>query len=77
MTDEKEIESALEAAQKKPIHLMEEIRKYIDHIHPYRDGASSGRVLDAADTFLTQYKGKLKKKPLNLFRFIKMKIKLR
>ena len=77
VTDEKEIESALEAAQKKPIHLMEEIKKYIDHIHPYRDGASSGRVLDAADTFLTQYKGKLKKKPLNLFRFIKMKIRHR
>jgi len=75
VTKENEIENAIELAEKKPEPLMSEIKKYVNHIHPYRDGNSSGRVLDAADTFLRQYKGKLKRKPLNFFRRIKMRIK--
>lgn len=75
VTRENEIEKALLLAEKKPKPLMNEIKKYTNQIHPYMDGNSSGRVLDAADTFLRQYKGKLKRKPLNFFRRIKMRIK--
>jgi hypothetical protein len=54
---------------------MDEIKKYTDLIHPYRDGKSSMRVLDAAETFIREYRGKIKRKPLNLFRRIKMRWK--
>jgi len=75
VTKENQIENALEYAKKKPKQLMDEIKKYTNSIHPYRDGNSSRRVLDATDTFLNQYKGKLGKKPLNIVRRIKMRMK--
>jgi len=75
VTKESQIENALEYAKKKPKQLMDEIKKYTNSIHPYRDGDSSRRVLDATDTFLNQYKGKLRKKPLNIVRRIKMRMK--
>lgn len=70
-----EVEDAIEKALQRPPELMENIRKYMDWIHPYRDGKSSGRVLDAIDDFEKNYKGKIKKKPLNLFRKLKLRKK--
>ncbi|MFR9165349.1 MAG: CDP-glycerol glycerophosphotransferase family protein [Dysgonomonas sp.] len=69
------LEAAIEKALSKPADLMENIRNFMDQVHPYRDGKSSARILDAVDDFEKNYKGKLKKKPLNLFRKLKMRKK--
>lgn len=69
------VEGALEEALTRPTELMQNIRRYIDWLHPYRDGKSSGRILDAIDEFDKKYKGKLKKKPLNIIRKLKMRKK--
>jgi len=64
---------AIETALTRPPALMERIHAYADHIHPYRDGRSSQRVLDAVDDFIARDLGHLKSKPLNLLRKIKMR----
>ncbi len=71
-----ELEQAIEYALMRPANLMKEIRKYADWLHPYRDGRSSERVLDATEAFLASGYGKLKRKPLNLARRISTRKKL-
>ncbi|MDQ1362222.1 MAG: hypothetical protein QG652_82 [Pseudomonadota bacterium] len=68
-----EIESALAYALTRPPELMKEIQKYGDTIHPYRDGKSSARVLQATDEFVAHDLGHLKSKPFNLWRKIQMR----
>ena len=63
-----EIEQALATALERPEELMQNTRMYTDALHPYRDGHSSERVLEATDKFIDQYAVTLKPKPLNLFR---------
>ncbi len=53
--------------------LMQAIRDYGDAIHPYRDGRSSERVLDAIDAFLAQGGRNRRRKPLNLWRKLKLR----
>jgi CDP-glycerol glycerophosphotransferase (TagB/SpsB family) len=72
-----EIEPALKQALSRPDELIEEIKEYGDFIHPYRDGKSSERVLQATDDFIINYKGKIKPKPLNLGRKLQMRKKLK
>jgi len=72
-----ELEDAIETALTHPAELMKEVRKYADWLHPYRDGKSSERVLDATEEFLANNYGKLKPKPLNLGRRISTRKKLR
>ena len=43
---------SIERALARPPDLMDAIRQYADSIHPYRDGRSSERVLDAVDQFI-------------------------
>lgn len=68
-----EVEPALERALSRPEELMKAIQEYGDSIHPYRDGKSSERVLQATDDFIIHYKDHLKPKPLNLWRKLKMR----
>lgn len=75
--NEEEVEGALEEALSRPEHLMEHIHNYTMHHEPHRDGKNSERVLEAVDDFITNYKGKLKPKPLNLWRKFKIRIKAR
>jgi len=56
--------------------IMKNARNYIAAMHPYRDGLSSLRVLQAVDTFISEYKGRLKNKPINLFRRLKCRMRL-
>lgn len=65
----------IEKALQRPADLMENIRLFMDQVHPFRDGKSSARILDAVDDFIANYKGKIKKKPLNLFRKLKLRKK--
>lgn len=68
-----DVEPALEHALSRPEELMKAIQQYGDSIHPYRDGKSSERVLQATDDFIANYLGHLKPKPLNLWRKIQMR----
>lgn len=68
-----EIEGAITKALRRPEDLMRNIRMFMGEVHPYRDGKSSARILDATDDFIQNYQGKLKKKPLILYRKLKLR----
>ncbi len=70
-----EIDAAIEHALTRPPELMQNIANYTAHHEAHRDGHNSERVLEAVDDFVKNYKGKLKRKPLNLLR--KLKIRMR
>jgi CDP-glycerol glycerophosphotransferase (TagB/SpsB family) len=72
-----ELEGAIETALTQPAELMTEVRNYADWLHPYRDGRSSERVLNATEEFLKTDYGKLKRKPLNLGRRLGVRRKLK
>lgn len=62
------LENAIAHALTKPEALMAAIDKYANSIHPYQDGKSSERVLDACEEFLLQGQAGLQRKPMNLWR---------
>jgi UDP-N-acetylglucosamine 2-epimerase len=63
-----DVDAAIDLALSKPPSLMAAIQTHGDDIHPYRDGRSSERVLDATDAMIAAGKAKLHRKPLNLVR---------
>lgn len=68
-----QFEPAIRRALSRPPTLMAAIRDYGDSIHPYRDGRSSERVLDAIDAFIAAGASNRKPKPLNLWRKLKIR----
>jgi CDP-glycerol glycerophosphotransferase (TagB/SpsB family) len=76
ITDPDELEGALAYALTRPEKLMSEINGFVDRFHPYRDGLSSQRVLDAVKDFADSGSNDLKSKPLNLIRKFKIRRKL-
>lgn len=75
ITRAEEIEESLAYAFTKPKEVMENIETFIESTHPYSDGKSSERVIDACLDFLEH--GKIKAKPLNLIRRYKIRKKLK
>ena len=75
ITNPNEIEAAITYALTKPTSLMQSIERYCQELHPYTDGKSSQRVLIAANEFLHKNE-KLKPKPINFFRNLKMRKEL-
>lgn len=75
--DPAEIGPAIEKALTHPQALMDNIRRYTTMHEPHRDGRNSARVLDAVDDFIAHHQGRIKAKPLNLFRKLKLRWKLR
>jgi len=71
-----EIEKSLEEAFSYPKRIMDEIDTYIEFTHPYSDGKSSKRIVDATISFLEKDRSYLKRKPLNLLRKYQMRKKL-
>ncbi len=71
-----EIEDALDQALQYPAELIKEIDKFAEFSHPYSDGKSSERVIQACIDFLHQDKSHLKPKPLNLIRKYKIRKQL-
>ena len=63
-----DIENELEYAMTYPSDKLALIKKYIEQIHPYFDGKSSRRVIDATIDFLHRDKSHLRPKPANLAR---------
>lgn len=70
------LESILEQAICGDNTSVEKIKHYSNTIHPYQDGKSSERVLDAIDSLVERGTTHLKAKPLNLVRRFKMRRKL-
>ncbi|NDW18184.1 CDP-glycerol--poly(glycerophosphate) glycerophosphotransferase [Dysgonomonas sp. 216] len=70
------LENAIETAMSYPDQLMNNIDSFMNKVHPFKDGKSSARILDAVDYFDKNYKGKIKKKPLNLLRKLKLRKKV-
>jgi CDP-glycerol glycerophosphotransferase (TagB/SpsB family) len=64
---------AIERALSRPADLMQAVRTYADSIHPYRDGRSSERVLDAVDAFIAQGARNPRPKPRNWWRKLKIR----
>ncbi len=67
---------ALERALARPPRLMEAIRRYTAQHEAHRDGHNAARVLDAVDDFAVRFRGRLRPKPLNLFRKLKLRWRL-
>jgi CDP-glycerol glycerophosphotransferase (TagB/SpsB family) len=65
---EADVVPALRQALTRPEALMRAIHEYADRIHPYRDGKSSERVLDATREAIDLGRAGLAPKPLNLWR---------
>ena len=76
VTDPAQLEPAISMALSQPADLMKKIEAYVAYIHPYRDGRSSERVLDAAEAMLRDGRKGLKDKPWNLLRNLKERRKL-
>ena len=70
------IERSFDLALSRPKDLISEIEKFAMFSHPYSDGKSSGRVINACIEFLHTDKTYLKRKPLNLIRRYKIRKQL-
>lgn len=72
--DPARFEPAIARALSRPPELMAAVRAYADSIHPYYDGRSSERILDAIDDFVANGGvATLRRKPLNLWRKLKIR----
>ncbi len=71
-----QFEPAIERALSRPAGLLGAIRAYADQIHPYPDGRSSERVLDAIDRFIAEGASNRQPKPMNLWRKLKIRRRL-
>ena len=71
-----QLQAAISQGLTRPAELMEQIRLFNQQLHPYTDGASSQRVLDAIDEVLAGKYPVQHKKPLNLRRNFKARRKL-
>lgn len=71
------IEKAFNEALTYPEPLLSFIDDYIKELHPYSDGKSSQRIINASISYLNKDKSGLKTKPLNLIRKFKIRKKLK
>jgi len=67
---------ALERALSRPADIMQAIEEHTRATHPYADGHSSERILQAADALADKGLGHLKPKPRNIIRHMKMRKQL-
>ncbi|MDO6598080.1 CDP-glycerol glycerophosphotransferase [Oceanihabitans sp. 2_MG-2023] len=71
-----DLEKIFRKALTHPDNLIKNIENYIQDLHPYFDGKSSERIINASISFLHKDKSYLKQKPLNLVRKYKMRKRL-
>lgn len=68
VTEAIDLEKNIALALSYPNALLIEIEKYVQITHPYSDGKSSERIVNATIEFLNKDRSYLKKKPLNFMR---------
>ncbi len=71
--DPADFEPAIQRALSRPPGLMQAIRDYGQAIHPWHDGQSGERILQAVDNFIAAGARNRKRKPLNLWRKLKIR----
>jgi hypothetical protein len=71
-----DIESALTLALTHPDLDLDARKKLCNKLHEFHDGMSSDRVLNAVDSLIDGRLGELSQKPLNLFRKVKVRLRL-
>jgi hypothetical protein len=71
-----DVVAGLTRALDRPSALMAAIEQHAHEIHPFRDGCSSRRVLEATDRFLAVGRTGLRRKPLNLWRRLQARRRL-
>jgi UDP-N-acetylglucosamine 2-epimerase len=71
-----ELESAINTVFTGKTAIYEEVAAYAKQLHPYYDGQSSRRVLQAVTNISEKNLNYLKPKPRNIFRHMKMRMKL-
>ncbi len=71
--DPAEVGPALERALQRPPPLMEAIARHAAETHPWNDGRSSERVVEATDRLIDSGLGHLAPKPRNRIRHLKMR----
>ena len=72
-----ELSGAIKEALSPSEELLKAVANYAKELHPYNDGCSSGRIIDAVERILVDGKKAPKALPLNLFRNLKQWYKLR
>ncbi|MGX5173321.1 CDP-glycerol glycerophosphotransferase family protein [Aliikangiella sp. IMCC44653] len=76
ITEPLELSDAIQQALTPSTLLSQKIAENNHQLHPYNDGQSSARILQAVDYILTQATPLKKTKPLNLLRSFKLRKKL-
>ncbi|ATN33202.1 CDP-glycerol glycerophosphotransferase [Rhizobium sp. ACO-34A] len=71
--DPAQFEPAIRRALSRPPELMSAVREFADQLHPYRDGCSSERVLEAIDAYVAAGARTPRPKPANLWRKFKIR----
>jgi len=76
ITEASQIKSAFDNTLLNPNEIIKELVSFNNNLHPYFDGKSSVRVIDACISFLHKDKRYLKSKPINLVRKYKIRKRL-
>lgn len=77
ITETSELEKSITHALTYPDSYMYNVDKFITDTHPYQDGQSSERVLNAINNFIVEEYLSLQKKPMNIIRTFKERKKLK
>lgn len=77
ISEAEQLSNAITAALSPDEQLKAAIDNYAQELHPYRDGQSSTRILDAVEHILSNGKSSKKSLPINLFRNLKQRRKLK
>lgn len=71
------VEGALDRALTRPNETMRAARALCEELHGFSDGKSSGRIVDAVESFLETGYLRVSAKPMNLIRKIKVRRRLK
>jgi hypothetical protein len=74
--DPAELENKLVMSESELAPIYQNINQFIQQVHPYSDGQSSARIVQASIDLLHDDKSNLKRKPLNLIRKFKVRKQL-
>lgn len=75
--DPAELENKLHMSDSALAPIYQNIDQFIQQVHPYNDGKSSARIVQASIDFLHAEKSNLKPKPLNFIRKFKVRKQLK